>query len=250
MVPAPSDEDPPRGVAAPAPAAAPVEPDREQMLATLSHDLRNPLSAILVGAQNIIRMQAPDDVTPRLRRYAQAIQRAGQRMNDLLRDLLDLTRLELGTLELVQTVRPAAELVAVALAPLHEAATAKRIAIRTSIPEALAVRCDDRRAAQVIGNVVGNAMKFCPEDTVVEVSAELRGTSIAFTVRDNGPGIIPEELPKVLGPYWQSADNPRRGMGVGLPLAKAIVEAHGGSISVDSGAAGGTTVSFTFPAAP
>lgn len=224
-------------------------PDREQMLATLAHDLKNPLSAILVGAQNLARLSVSEDITARLKRYTDAIQRAGHRMNDLLRDLLDLTRLELGRLPLDIAPRPVADLVAAALTALRPAAEAKHVDLTASVADGLIASCDERRAVQVITIVAGNGIKYSSEGGQVTVTVEGRGADVLFTVTDKGSGIPASELPKVFGPYWHGPENPRRGMGVGLPLAKVIVEVHGGRIWAMSVEGEGSTFFFTLPAA-
>ena len=141
------------------------------------------------------------------------------------------------------------DLVALAVAPLEETAAARRITVRREIAPGLAAVCDERYAARAIANVVANAVKHSRDGGAVDIVVA-RGTGeLVVTVRDAGAGITASDLPKVLGPYWREADSPRSGMGVGLPLAKAIVEAHGGRIWVESVEGQGTTVSLTLPAA-
>jgi signal transduction histidine kinase len=170
-------------------------------------------------------------------------------MNDLLRDLLDLTRLELGRLSLEVAPRPVADLVAAALTTLRPAAEAKHVDLTASVADGLMASCDERRATQVITIVAANGIKYSPEGGKVTVSVEGRGADILFTVTDKGSGIAASELPKVFGPYWHGPENARRGMGVGLPLAKVIVEAHGGRIWAMSVEGEGSTFFFTLPSA-
>jgi signal transduction histidine kinase len=217
------------------------------MLATLSHDLKNPLSAVLVGAQNLLRLSLPEEAAPRIRRYAEAIQRAGQRMNDLLRDLLDLARLDDRTLPLEMKLHSVPDTVDLAVKPWTTAAAARRIDLRADVPDGLTILCDQRRIAQVIGNIVANAVRLSPEGSAVEISVQPRAGELLFTVRDEGPGIAAADLTKVLGPYWRGTENPRSGMGVGLPLAAAIVAAHHGRLWVESTEGSGSTFSFTLP---
>ena len=221
---------------------------REEVLAIVSHDLRNPLSAVSLGAS---LLQMSDALAEEDREQLDTIMMSAKRMNRLIADLLDVTRLEGGK-------RLPVDLASVeARDLLHEAeelfraqAGAARISMIYHVEEDLPpVRADRHRIMQVLSNLIGNSMKFTPPGGRIDVRAARRNRQVLFTVADTGPGIPKENLNDIFSPYWQAKRTERMGAGLGLPIAKGIVEAHGGRIWVESDPGRGTQFYFTLPLA-
>jgi len=221
---------------------------REEVLAIVSHDLRNPLNTIAMGAAALT--DATGDEATRSR-YIQMIQRAIQRMNRLIEDLLDVVRLEGGQrlaldpkpLEIERLVGEMSESFSAQAVPNHQTFVSE---CAPGLPPVLA---DRDRLAQVLSNLVGNALKFTPEGGRVAMAVAGGTGEVLITVSDTGPGIAPEDLPRIFDPYWQAGRTARLGAGLGLTIAKGIVEAHGGRIWVESRPGEGTTFTFTLPTA-
>ncbi len=221
---------------------------REDALATVSHDLRNPLNVIHVNTEFLLHLldAGPLD-TERGKRMLSGVLRAAQRMNRLVTDLLDLSKFEAGraALELIP-VQPSALLLGA-----HEvndvAADAKGITLVDDVEPGPPVRCDRERMMQVLSNLVGNAIKFAPADSQVTLGVRTFGAEVRFFVRDEGPGIPPEQLPRLFEPYWQAPETAKAGSGLGLTIVKRIVEAHGGRVWCDSSLGAGSTFFFTLP---
>ena len=216
---------------------------REQVLKIVSHDLRNPLSAISMTASLLLDVPTPPD---KQAEHLRRIQRAGERMNRLIQDLLDVAKLEAGrvaidarSIEVAPLIKEASEL----LAPLT---ATKSIRFEATAAERLpTIAADAGRVLQVISNLVGNAVKFTPVGGRIVLRADAEPGGVRFSVRDTGPGIPQEQLPQIFGRFWQANPADRRGIGLGLTIAKGIVEAHGGQIWVDSPPGDGTTFSFS-----
>jgi signal transduction histidine kinase len=189
----------------------------------------------------------PDDGEHRIERHALGtIQRASGRMYRLIHDLLDLSRAEGGRL----TVQPAAidpaTLIADALEAHATLAEARAIVLETSTEPSLpCVLADRERVAQVLSNLIGNALKFTPASGRIRVAASRSGTSVRLVVEDTGRGIAAQDLPHVFDRFWQAQRTNRDGTGLGLSIARAIVEAHGGTIGVDSTLGAGARFYFT-----
>ncbi len=215
---------------------------RDEVLAVVSHDLKNPLEAVLLSAALLLR--SPE--SPRVRHYGEMLQRSAARMDRLIRELLDLSLMEAGRFRV--QVRPerletVVEEAFVVLAPL---AAGKEIALGVEGgPLGVEIRCDRDRVLQVVSNLVGNALAFTPRGGHVAVRLALRERNAEVAVSDDGPGIPPEDLPHVFDRYWKSRS--RAGTGLGLAIARGIVDAHGGKIRVESRVGEGSTFTFTLP---
>ena len=216
---------------------------REQVLKIVSHDLRNPLHTISMCASLLIDVpMQPDAQNGHLTR----IKRAGERMNRLIQDLLDVAKLEAGRvgidareLQVAPLVREAHEM----LAPL---AAEKSLQLDYTVADGLPpLTADAGRVLQVLSNLAGNAIKFTPKGGRILIRAESAPGGVRFSVADTGPGIPPEQLSKLFGRFWQGNPADRRGIGLGLTIAKGIVDAHGGRIWVESRVGEGTTFYFT-----
>jgi PAS domain S-box-containing protein len=223
---------------------------RDDVLGVVAHDLRNPLSTILMQAA---LLRQPGDRPERCSRNpAEAIERAVQRMNRLIQDLLDVTRLEAGYLS-VDKARLATEKV-VADAVEAQRESAARTAVELDLDLDLAghlpeVWADRDRLLQVFDNLVGNAVKFSQAGGRIVVGAAGREGEVLFWVADTGPGIAADDLPRVFDRFWQAGRGRGRGAGLGLSIVKAIVEAHAGRVWVESAPGRGSTFYFTIPTA-
>jgi signal transduction histidine kinase len=216
--------------------------DREQVLAVVAHDLRNPLTAITMASAALAH-DAPGGA--KQWRRLLAIDRSARRMEKLISDLVEATKIEQHGLqiatkeELVETI---VNEIAESFAPL---AREKRLALETSASlGGLTVSCDRERVLQVLANLVANALRFTPEGGCISLRTEVREDTVRFEVKDTGPGIRPEDLPHIFDRYWNSD---RKGTGLGLYIAENLVRAHGGQIGVDSRPGVGATFHFTLP---
>jgi signal transduction histidine kinase/CheY-like chemotaxis protein len=219
---------------------------REEALAVVAHDLRNPLHAITVGVSTLL----PRITEPTLRRPVERIQRSAQRMERLLQDLLDIHAIEGGRFTVSTGEMSPTALILTALESQQSLAGQTSVIINTDVSPALhAVEADEERILQVLENLVGNALKFTPPGGVVTVGATHAAEpgSALFFVRDTGPGISREHLPRVFDRFFQVQSSDRRGTGLGLAICKAVVEAHGGRIWVDSAPGKGAAFFFTLP---
>jgi signal transduction histidine kinase len=181
---------------------------------------------------------------------ARIIRRAADRMNRLIQDLLDVQRLESGRGLGIEARDEAAEPVVREVAVMFSGpAAAQGVRLETEVEPGVAATMDGGRIIQVLANLVGNALKFTPQGGVVRIEARRAEGGIRFAVSDTGSGIPPEHIPHLFSRYWQADPDDRRGVGLGLPIAAGIVEAHGGTIGVQSEVGAGTTISFTIPAA-
>jgi signal transduction histidine kinase len=219
---------------------------REEVLAIVSHDLRNPLSAVSLGA-SLLKMS--DELADEDREQVDTIEVSARRMNRLIADLLDVTRLEGGKR---LPIEPAPVTPAELLGEAEElfraqsavAAVTMQYETEGTLPP---VHADRHRIMQVLSNLIGNSMKFTPPDGRITVRAKLHGEVVIFSISDTGPGIPREHLGDIFSPYWQAKRAERLGAGLGLPIAKGIVEAHGGRIWVESEPGRGTDFYFTLP---
>ncbi len=226
-----------------------VNAHKDTILAVVSHDLKNPLGVVQMNATSLARSLAREGANPNWKRWAEAICRAAARMNDLIGDLLDLASIEAGTLKVTADANDAGSLVAEAVDMLGVLAAEKGLRLEARGPSApVQVRCDRKRTEQVFSNLIGNAIKFTRLGTIT-VSAERRGGEVRFAVADTGPGIASSDVPRVFDRLWQGRDGGRRAIGLGLFIAKSIVEAHGGRIGVESEPGQGSTFWFTLPVA-
>ncbi|XXF77656.1 PAS domain-containing sensor histidine kinase [Myxococcaceae bacterium GXIMD 01537] len=222
---------------------------REDLLAIVSHDLKNPLGVVQLSSALLLRGRPGMPRDEQVHKQASRIQAASERMSRLISDLLDWGRIEAGQLPLEPAINGAAALLAEALEGIRPLAEAKHLQVVTALPdESLRVCCDRTRVLQVLGNLLGNALKFTPDGGQVRVSAGVRGTEVCFEVEDTGQGIAPEQLPSVFDRYWQAKDAVGRGSGLGLAIAKGIVETHGGRIWARSTLGQGSVFTFTLPA--
>ena len=220
---------------------------RDDVLNVVAHDLRNPLGTILLQA-GLLRHQLERDHRPT--KPADVVQRSATRMNHLIQDLLDVARMEGGRLSIAQARLSAQQVLAESIAA-HEALVASahlelRLDAADDLPDLWA---DRERVLQIFENLIGNAIKFTPAGGRITVGAEPRDDRVLFWVADTGIGLGPEDLSRVFERLWQASGAGRHGAGLGLPIVKGLVEAHGGRVWGESSPGEGSTFFFTIPTA-
>jgi signal transduction histidine kinase len=222
---------------------------REEMVAVVSHDLKNPLATIQMAVSFLKEEIVPDDEAHSLeRKQLDVIHRSAARMHRLIHDLLDTAAIEAGHVQLARAPTTAYELVIDAIELLRPLAAAKRVELLAVVPAGLpSVEADRERMLQVFSNIGGNAIKFTPPGGRVEFGATDHGPALEFIICDNGPGIAAEDLKHVFERYWQAERTKSMGSGLGLPIAKRLIEAHGGNIRADSQLGAGSRFTFTLP---
>ncbi len=218
---------------------------RDQMLGIVAHDLRNPLNTILMASELLEEVLAPD---VQKSRQVQTVRRAGKQMNRLIQDLLDVKRIENGRLAVEPRAVRAIALLNEAVDMLRSLASARGLDLALDeAGELPMVQADAQRIHQVFSNLIGNAIKFTPPGGRISVSGRRRGADVHIGVSDTGQGIAADLLPHVFGQFWQASGSDRRGIGLGLAIAKGIVEAHEGRIWVESTVGEGSSFYFTLP---
>jgi signal transduction histidine kinase len=215
---------------------------RKELLAVVSHDLRTPLSSILLGTGMLVESATGD-----AKRHASVIANAADRLRHLVDELVDMSRVEAGTIELACRPLDARETADVVVELLRDQATKRSILLAAS--GAPATVCADReRILQVLTNLVGNALRFAPPGGSVGIHVEPRDGRVRFAVTDDGPGIAEAQLAHVFERHWQGRERRGSGLGLGLYICKRLVEAHRGAIGVDSKLGAGSTFWFELPA--
>jgi signal transduction histidine kinase len=219
---------------------------REEVLRVVAHDLRNPLSVIQLSAERLAANVLPYETHQKL---LQSITGASERMNRLIEDLLTIGRLRANQrLPLDLHREDSGTIVEQVCEIMERSAVAKSIALRGATKPALPpILVDRTRILQVLTNLVDNAIKFTPQGGSIVVSAEETDGQVMFAVKDTGCGIEPEHREKIFDPFWQASATAHLGAGLGLAIAKAVVEQHHGWIRVESTPGHGTTVSFALP---
>ena len=222
---------------------------KSQFLANMSHELRTPLNAIL-GYAELILDNVYGDTPEKMREVLDRIQRNGRHLLGLINDVLDLSKIEAGQLNLSLADYSLKEVVQSVYSAVEALAKEKHIALKVEVPPHLpAARGDERKLTQVLLNLVGNAIKFTDTGEVA-IKAFAANGSFTVAVRDTGPGIAEPEQAKIFEEFQQadsSITKKKGGTGLGLAIAKRIVELHGGRIWVKSSPGQGSTFSFTLP---
>ncbi len=225
-----------------------VESMRRQLIGDVSHELRTPLTAIKGSMEGLI-----DGVLPASAETFQQIHAEADRLNRLVDDLQELSRVEAPSLELKIQPVDIASLMYTVTKRLRQQAESKNITLQleptTGLPK---VRADEDRAAQVLINLIGNALQYTPEGGKVTIAARPAGDQVEIRVQDTGSGIPPQHLAQIFDRFYRVDKSRSRqaggGSGIGLTIARAIVEAHGGRIQAESPGEGrGSTFTFTLP---
>lgn len=223
---------------------------RDDLLAVVSHDLRNPLGAISLKADWILQNLHEDPAPTEIRKHANGIRVAAKRMEQLIHDLLDLGRIEAGQMKIAPTAHSIGALLASSVEELQALATAKGIRLHVELQnQHLSVLCDGQRIGQVLSNIIGNAIKFTSEGGSISVRSRSEARMALIMVRDTGMGIPVCDLEHIFDRHYQSSHTETNGVGLGLFIAKGIIEAHGGCIWAESTVGLGTQFSFTLPLA-
>ncbi len=223
---------------------------RDIFLAMVSHDLRTMLGGIALTAQLLARESGVESDGRAVVLRAESIQRLTARMNRLIGDLVDVASIEAGNLLVVPAEADLRDVIRESVEMFQGSAETHQIRLAPQLdgPPLLA-RFDHGRLLQVLGNLLGNAIKFSPRGARIDIRAERQGAKVQVSVADNGPGIRPQDLEAVFGKFWQVERRTRTGLGLGLYISRCILQAHGGRIWAESAPGTGSTLCFTLPAA-
>lgn len=222
---------------------------RDELLAIVAHDLRNPLNAISMTCSLLLEGTSGSERATEHKQLTM-MRRASERMNRLIHDLLDVKRIEQGRLAVDPRPETISVIVRGAMDMLRPLAEAQALALETEVQDDLPkVLADSPRIQQVLSNLVGNAIKFTPRGGRITVSARAESAEVRVSVIDTGAGIPADQLPHIFGRFWQSRRADDRGIGLGLAIARGIVEAHQGRIWVESRLGEGSAFYFTVPVA-
>jgi signal transduction histidine kinase len=223
---------------------------RDEVLRVVSHDLGNSLSAVGLHATLLERTRDGEGVLEEVRRRGGTIRQLVKQMHRLRQDLLDAASIEAGRLSIQPRPLDPGEAAREAAGALEELVAARSLRFRLELPESLpCVAADRQRVLQVLDNLLGNAVKFTEAGGEVVLSVAAEEDFVCYSVRDTGPGIEPASLVHVFDRFWRGAQN-REGAGLGLAIAKGVVEAHGGAIRAESTPGVGSVFSFTLPTTP
>src|SRR5262249_15881199 len=218
-------------------------------LANMSHELRTPLNAI-IGFSEVMSEGMFGELNEKQQEYSQDIHGSGQHLLSLINDILDLSKIEAGRMELQVTDFHVPTAIENALILVRERAVRRGIALDTHIDERLGqIQADERKIRQVVLNLLSNAIKFTPGGGRVEVTARPNDGSLEVSVTDTGIGIAPEDQEAVFEEFRQvgQSDKKAEGTGLGLTLCRKFIELHGGRIWVKSEVGQGSTFTFTIP---
>lgn len=216
---------------------------RDELLGIVAHDLRSPLTAIALKAGMLVPLA--DDA--RIQHAASSIEKIALRMEHLIQSLLDAAAISEDELQLAQTTVPVDALVRETLDTMEVQAEAKGVALhwRQGVP--LVVVADRERTIQVLVNLIDNAIKFTPRGGAISLAAEALDGEVAISVSDTGSGIEPDQLAHVFDRFWKARSGGKRGAGLGLFIARALVDAQGGRIWAESEPGAGSRFTFTLP---
>ncbi len=224
---------------------------KSRFLANMSHELRTPLNAIL-GFSEMIKGETFGPLgSPRYGDYAEDIHASGRHLLSLINDILDMSKIEAGKYRLAkESVSLASVIASVARMVRGRADEADLLLTIDSVADDLRISIDARAVKQVLINLLTNAIKFTPAGGFVELDCSIEGAAAIISVRDSGIRIDPEEIPRLLHPFEQTQSGDQRsaeGTGLGLPLSHALVELHGGTMTIDSALGAGTCVTVVLP---
>lgn len=216
---------------------------REEVLAVVSHDLRSALNSVQLAAT----LLADKVVEPSMSQRVGMILRGAGRMNHLIASLLDVASIQAGRLHVDKSTHVLGDLVDEAIELAEPLASERQLQLAEEIAQPVEVACDRERILQVLSNLLGNAIKFAQASTTVVVRVDATAHEARVSVSDRGPGIAEGDRARLFEPYWSAAHHARKGTGLGLYIAKSIVEGHGGRIWAESREGEGSTFTFTLP---
>ena len=224
---------------------------KSEFLANMSHELRTPLNAI-IGFSEVLHEEMSGPLNDSQRQYVEDVLEAGQHLLSLINDILDLSKVEAGRMELALAEVSILDTLESGVTMHQARATRRDIALNLSVdPDVGSVQADERKVRQVVFNLLANAVKFTPSGGRVDVSARRHDGVVEIAVADTGMGISPDDQERIFEAFQQahgSAGGDTEGTGLGLALSKRFVELHGGRLWVQSEVGAGTTFRFTLPA--
>ncbi|WP_226502150.1 ATP-binding protein [Pseudomonas sp. MWU16-30317] len=223
---------------------------RDELVAVVSHDLRNPMSIIIMQCGMMQRWAVSDSSLENrhIRRALGTIENATTRINSLLEDLLDTARIEAGRYQLSRQPLSVTGLLEETCALLVTLTNAKQIELNCTAADGLVIDADPERIFQVLSNLVGNAIKFTPQGGTIDIDVIADGGDVLFKVADNGIGIPAQNLTYIFQRYWSVKEGNPRGNGLGLYISQGIVAAHGGRLWAHSDPGCGSVFTFSVPA--
>jgi PAS domain S-box-containing protein len=221
---------------------------RKELLAVVSHDLRNPVSVIKLVAESLLGERKPSP--ERVEKGARTILGTCGQMQLLISDLLDMARIEAGQLSLERKPVEAGILIRTIMEMVRPLADRKGQRLEYLSGDGFEVVCDGERVLQILSNLLGNAIKFTPKGGSIEIAVERRKGEAVFSVTDSGPGIPPERKKTIFQRYWRGSESRTDGAGLGLSIVKGLVELHGGRVWAESVPGAGATFRFTIPLSP
>jgi signal transduction histidine kinase/DNA-binding response OmpR family regulator len=224
---------------------------KDQFLSTMSHELRTPLNAVL-GFSDLLGEDRYGPLNDKQRRYVNHISTGGKHLLRLINDILDLSRIEAGRLQLtIETVRVDTSL-SEACDTLQPLASKKHHHLVKHPAPGLSVRADATRLKQILMNLIGNAVKFTPDGGTIELAAKKIDDHVRLEVRDSGPGIPPHEQKRIFEAFYRLTQNTKaaEGSGLGLAITQRLVELHGGKLGLESEPGMGSCFFFTLPLVP
>jgi len=223
---------------------------KDQFLSTMSHELRTPLNAVL-GFSDLLADERYGPLNAKQRRYIDHIHTGGKHLLTLISDILDLSKIEAGRMELALENLLVQGAFAEVLGVMQPLADHKSQVLSTNVEGRLIVRADATRFKQVLMNLIGNAVKFTPNGGRIEVAARADGSRIRVEVRDDGPGIPPQEQQRIFEAFYRLQESGKKteGTGLGLAITQRLIELHGGELSLQSDVGHGSCFRFSLPAA-
>jgi signal transduction histidine kinase len=216
----------------------------------MSHELRTPLNAVL-GFSDLLADASYGPLNDRQRRYVEHIHTGGKHLLTLISDILDLSKIEAGRMELTNENLRVEAIFGEVLSVMRPLADKKSQSLSKNSQPALVVRADSVRFKQVLMNLLGNAIKFTPAGGSIELGAHLAGGRVRIEVRDNGPGIPPAEQQRIFEAFYRLRESGKKteGTGLGLAITHRLVELHGGELTLDSEVGNGSCFYFSLPVA-
>lgn len=224
---------------------------RDKVLAVVSHEVRNPLATALLNSSMVLDSAQRERLPEWMREALETVVLSAEQIEHVLRDLTDMTRLEAGQLSMQRSSEPTEGLVQRVVQMLEPLAEAKGLRLETDLETELPPLLVNReRVVQVFSNVVGNAIRLTPSGGRIRIVGQREARSIRFAVLDTGPGISSELAEELSAPYWESPLRTNGSRGLGIPIARAVVSAHGGGFRIRGRPEGGARVEFSLPCGP